>query len=99
MTGHIVPKKVYYLIFLTLMVMTAITTGVAFVDLGRFNIVVAMAIAIFKASLVVLFFMHVHYSTKLTKMIVAAGVFWLAIMLLMTMSDLLTRGWMGVPGR
>ncbi|MGI8991700.1 MAG: cytochrome C oxidase subunit IV family protein [Bryobacteraceae bacterium] len=99
MTEHIVPVKIYVYVFLTLMVMTVVTTAVAFVDLGRFNVVVALAIAFFKASLVVLFFMHVHYSTKLTKMIVAAGIFWLAIMVFFTMCDLLTRGWLHVPGR
>ncbi len=99
MTEHIVPVKVYVYVFLTLMVMTVVTTAVAFVDLGRFNVVVALAIAFFKASLVVLFFMHVHYSTKLTKMIVGAGIFWLAIMVFFTMADLLTRGWLHVPGR
>ncbi|MDQ6700337.1 MAG: cytochrome C oxidase subunit IV family protein [Acidobacteriota bacterium] len=99
MSDHLVPVKVYVYVFLTLMVMTVVTTAVAFVDLGRFNVVVALAIAVFKASLVVLFFMHVHYSTKLTKLIVASGIFWLAIMVFFTMTDLLTRGWLGVPGR
>jgi cytochrome c oxidase subunit 4 len=55
--------------------------------------------SVFKASLVVLFFMHVKYSPKLTKLVVVCGVFWLAIMLTMTETDLLTRTWMGIPGR
>jgi cytochrome c oxidase subunit 4 len=60
---------------------------------------VALAIAVVKASLVILFFMHVKYSSRLTKMTVGAGLFWLIILLFMTMTDLLTRNMMGVPGR
>jgi cytochrome c oxidase subunit 4 len=84
--------RVYYAVFASLMVMTAITVGVAFLDLGAFNAVVALTIAVIKAVLVVLFFMHVRYSTKLTWLVVAAGVFWLGILLALTLSDYLTRG-------
>src|SRR6187399_1120618 len=93
MASHIVPVRTYYLIFLTLMVCTAITIAVAFVDLGRLNAVVAMAIAVLKATLVVLFFMHVKYSTKLTWAVVIGSVFWLGILLALTMGDYLTRPW------
>jgi cytochrome c oxidase subunit 4 len=96
---HIVPKRIYFIVFVLLIIMTWVTTFVATVDLGRWNIFVALAIAIFKASLVALFFMHVWYSTRLTKMIVSASIFWLIIMLFITMADLWTRTWMGVPGR
>ncbi len=96
---HIVPKRVYFLVFLTLIVMTWVTTWISTVDLGRFNIFVALSIAIFKASLVILFFMHVKYGTRLTKMIVMAGVYWLILVLFIAMVDLWTRNWMGVPGR
>ena len=92
-TDHIVPTRVYYLIFAALMVGTAITVGVAFVDLGPFNTVAALTIAVLKATLVVLFFMHVRYSTKLTWAVVMASVFWLAILLALTFSDYLTRSW------
>ncbi|HCC58484.1 MAG TPA: oxidase [Solibacterales bacterium] len=98
-THHIVPTRVYYGVFAALLVLTGVTTWIAYIDLGRFNIYVALTIAVIKASLVMLFFMHVRYSSKLTKVIVASGVFWLMIMFLMTMSDLATRGWMRVPGR
>jgi cytochrome c oxidase subunit IV len=98
-THHIVPTSIYYRVFAALMVLTGVTTWIAYIDLGRFNIYVALTIAVIKASLVVLFFMHVRYSSKLTKVIVASGFFWLMIMFLMTMSDLATRGWMHVPGR
>jgi cytochrome c oxidase subunit 4 len=96
---HIVPKRVYILVFLSLIALTWVTTLVAEIDLGALNIYVALSIAIFKASLVVLFFMHVKYGTRLTKMIVLCGLYWLLLLLFIAMADLWTRGWMGVPGR
>ena len=93
MSSHVVPLRTYYLIFLTLMVCTAITVAVAFVDLGPLNIIVAMAIAVLKATLVVLFFMHVKYSTRLTWAVVLGSIFWLGILFVLTMGDYLTRGW------
>ena len=93
MSEHVVPKRVYYLIFVALMVGTAITVGVAFVDLGPLNAVAALAIAVAKATLVVLYFMHVRYSTRLTWAVVAGSVFWLGILLALTFSDYLTRAW------
>src|ERR1022692_3705626 len=94
---HIVPKRVYFSVFLTLIVMTWVTAYVSTVDLGRLNIFVALSIAVFKASLVILFFMHVKYGTKLTKMIVLAGLYWLVLLLFIAMAHYWTRGWMGVP--
>ena len=96
---HIVPVPIYLGVFITLIVMTWVTAYVSTIDLGRWNIFVALAIAMFKASLVILFFMHVKYSSKLTKMIVGAGFFWLILLLFITMADIWTRSWMGVPGR
>jgi len=96
---HIVPKRVYFAVFFGLIVLTWVTAYVATLDLGRLNIFVALSIAVFKASLVVLFFMHVKYGTKLTKMIVMCGLFWLILLLFIVMSDIWTRSWMGVPGR
>jgi cytochrome c oxidase subunit IV len=93
MSSHIVPRSTYYLIFLVLMVCTAITIAVAFVDLGPLNTPVALGIACAKAVLVVLFFMHVKYSTRLTWAVVVGSVFWLGILLVFLMSDYLTRGW------
>jgi cytochrome c oxidase subunit 4 len=98
-TDHIVPVRVYILVFLTLIVMTWVTAFVSTIDLGRMNVFVALSIAIFKASLVILFFMHVKYGTRLTKFIVLAGLYWLILLLFIVMMDLWTRGWMGVPGR
>src|ERR1700722_18919476 len=92
---HIVPKRVYFVVFFALIVLTWVTTYISTIDLGRWNIFVALAIAIFKASLVVFFFMHVWYSTRLTKMIVMASIFWLLLLLFITRADLGTRVAMG----
>jgi cytochrome c oxidase subunit 4 len=91
MSEHIVPKSTYYTIFALLMLGTTITVAVAFLDLGAFNTVVALAIACTKAALVVLFFMHVKYSTRLTWAVVAGAIFFLFIMLVLTFNDYLTR--------
>jgi cytochrome c oxidase subunit IV len=88
---HIVPTRVYYGVFGALMVLTVLTSWVAFQDLGSFNLVVALGIAIIKATLVILFFMHVKYSTTLTKAIVASGFFFFVILVFFTMADILTR--------
>jgi len=93
MADHIVPKRTYYAIFAILMLCTLATVLIAFVDLGPFNTVAALTIAVFKAVLVILFFMHVKYSTRLTWAVVVGSVFWLGILLVLTMSDYLTRGW------
>lgn len=90
-THHIVPKSIYYLIFLALMVGTAITWWVATIDLGMMNNVIMMAIAVTKATLVVMFFMHVKYSSKLTWVVVAGSVFFLLILIVLTLNDYLTR--------
>src|SRR3954453_13763031 len=97
MSGHISPKSTYYTIFAALMVLTGITVGVAFIHLGSLNFPVALAIAITKATLVILFFMHVKYSSKLTKMIVGMAFFFLAVMFALTMTDYLSRGWFTSP--
>jgi cytochrome c oxidase subunit 4 len=93
MAEHIVPTRIYYTIFAVLMLCTGLTVWVAFLDLGALNTVAALAIAVFKATLVVLFFMHVKYSTRLTWAVVAGSIFWLGILLVLTMGDYLTRGW------
>jgi cytochrome c oxidase subunit 4 len=90
---HVVPLKIYYAIFATLMVLTGVTVGVAYIDLGAINTVAALAIAGFKAMIVVLFFMHVKYSTRLIMLTVIAGLYWVGIIFALTLSDYLTRGW------
>jgi cytochrome c oxidase subunit IV len=97
MTEHIVPKKVYILVFAILIAFTALTTAVAYIDLGPFNTVVALAIAVCKASLVVLFFMHMKYTPGMTRIVLAAAVCWLAILLALTLSDSNTRHWLPAP--
>ena len=81
----------YLLILAALVIGTCLTWGIAFIDLGIWNPVVALTIAVIKAVLVILFFMHVFYSSKLTKITVAAGFFWLMIMITMSLGDYLTR--------
>jgi cytochrome c oxidase subunit IV len=100
MSEHIVSKTIYFVIFAALMVLTVVTYLVALVDLGgRWNIIVALAVAVTKAVLVVLFFMHVRYSTRLTKIVVIAGFFWLALLIVLTLADYFTRsGTSGVGG-
>lgn len=96
--SHIVPLPVYFTIFATLLVLTGVTIAVAFVDLGPFNIYVALAIAVFKASLVVLYFMHVKYSSKLVQLAAVTGFLWLGIMLAFTFADIGTRDWQPLQG-
>src|SRR5678816_3626172 len=96
--GHVAPKSLYYMIFGALMIGTALTVGAAFVDMGAFNNVVMLTIACTKAFLVVLFFMHVRWSSRLTWVVAASGFFWLLIVFGITMTDYLTRGWVvGTP--
>jgi cytochrome c oxidase subunit 4 len=87
----------YYKIFALLMILALATTAIAFVDLGIFNPIVAMAIAVTKATLVVLFFMHVRYEGRLTFVFAIAGFCWLVILLLLISADYLTRGWLPIP--
>jgi cytochrome c oxidase subunit IV len=97
MAGHVSPKGVYYAIFATLMVLTAITVGVAFINLGPFNFPVAISIAIVKATLVILYFMHVKYSSRLTKLVIGTGFFFLLVLFTLTLTDYLSRGWLTAP--
>ena len=97
MSGHVTPLKVYIGIFLTLMVLTTITVAVAYVNLGQLNKVVALGIASFKATLVVLYFMHVKYASRMTKLVVVSGLFFLGILLTLTMADYSSREWVNPP--
>ena len=90
---HIVSPKIYGLILLALMLMTALTTGIAFVNLGVFSPIVAIAIACIKATLVILFFMHIKYSSRLMMLTVAAGFFTFLVLITMTLSDYMSRAW------
>jgi len=89
---HIVGPKVYGIIFGLLLIFTASTVGASYLELGTFNAVVALGIAVIKAVLVILFFMHVKYaSEKLTKMVIVASIFWLLLLLLLSLADYGTR--------
>ena len=94
MSEHIVPIRVYAIIFVTLLTLTAATCVISFINLGRLNAVVALVIAFSKMLLVALFFMHLRYSRRLMQLVVVAGLFWLGIMISLTMTDFLTRGWL-----
>jgi cytochrome c oxidase subunit IV len=96
MSEHIVSPKIYVTIFLALMVLTILTVVAAYFDLGRANVFIALTIAVTKATLVVLFFMHVRWSSRLTMVFVVAGLFWLLIMVVFTLSDYQTRSWVPV---
>jgi len=85
-------SKLYYTIWIALLCLTVVTAAVSFVDLGRFNTVIALVIATIKALLVVLFFMHVKYtSEKLTKVVIVSAIFWLFLLLALSMADYTTR--------
>ena len=96
---HVDSIKTYTLVLLALLCLTVLTTLVAFVDLGNFSVVVALVIAVTKMLLVALFFMHLRYSTLLTRLVILGGLMWLGILLLLTLCDFFSRGWLGVPGR
>jgi cytochrome c oxidase subunit 4 len=93
MAHHAIPLRIYYLIFATLIVLTLLTVEVAFWKLGFLTFWVALTIASFKATLVVLYFMHVRYSHHLVWLFAAAGFVFLAILMILTLNDPLTRGW------
>ena len=95
MSEHIVPVRVYVTIFLVLLVGTTLTVVAAFIDFPwRLNTIVALTIATVKATFVVLYFMHVRYSTRLVWVIVIAAFFWMAILFAFTLADYFTRGWL-----
>jgi cytochrome c oxidase subunit 4 len=98
-TAHIASVRLYVAVFVALLILTGLTVVVAYFDLGLLNTPVALAVAVIKASLVVLFFMGVRHNTPLTKVVVVSGFLWLFILFGLTMGDYLTRPWLGVPGR
>ena len=94
MNNHILPRKVYYRIWLALLALLLLTWGLAQINLGPFNIVAMLIIAMFKTVLVIMFFMHVKFSSRLIWVFSAGAFYWLGIMLVITFSDFITRGWM-----
>jgi cytochrome c oxidase subunit 4 len=89
--SHIVPRRTYYSIYVILLVCTYLTWQIAFFDLGVLNTVAAVTIAVFKAVLVALFFMHVRYGARLIWIVIIGSVFWLGILMTLTFGDYLTR--------
>jgi cytochrome c oxidase subunit 4 len=98
-TEHVDSVRTYAVVWIVLLILTGVTTAVAYVDLGHLNVVAALSIAVGKMLLVALYFMHVRHSAQLTRLVVAGGLLWLAILITLTMADIVTRGWIGVPGR
>jgi len=98
MNHHVVSVKVYAAVFAALLALTLTTVAVSKLELGEFNFIVAITIAVIKATLVILFFMDVRHATDLTKLFVGAGLFWLAILLVFLLSDYFSRGWLPGPG-
>lgn len=96
MSHPVVPVKLYVGVFLALITLTITTVAVSKIDLGEYNFIAAMTIAVVKGTLVVLFFMHVKQSSSMTKLVVAAGFFWMAILFVFVLSDYLSRGWLPV---
>jgi cytochrome c oxidase subunit IV len=90
---HVVGPKTYGLILAALLVLTAITTGAAFINMGIFSPIVALGIACFKAVLVVLFFMHIRYSSRVMMLTVGAGFFTFLVLITMTLTDYISRSW------
>lgn len=97
MSQHIVPVKTYIFVFASLIGLTLLTTGVAFIDLGPFNTVAALVIAFCKMLLVVFFFMHLQHSSNLVKVVLLAGFFWLALLIVLTSTDYRSRSWTPAP--
>ena len=93
MSGHVAPKSLYYLIFLALMVGTGLTVLVAKFDLGPLNNIVMLTVACAKAMLVILYFMHLRWGSRLTWVVAGSGFFWLLILFSITMADYMSRGW------
>jgi cytochrome c oxidase subunit 4 len=91
--GHdeVTPRRTYYLVWVALLILTFATTAVAKIDMGPFNVYIALTIAIIKATLVILFFMHVNHSEGITRVYVVAGFVWFGILLVLTLTDYLTR--------
>lgn len=96
MSQHLSSRQYYYWVFAILLGLTLLTVGIAFLDLGPLNAILALTIAAGKALLVILFFMHLRDSSALTWLVVGAGVFWLVLLISWTLSDYLTRGWLPV---
>jgi cytochrome c oxidase subunit 4 len=97
MSETILPKKTYVVVWLSLLILLAVTVGTAYVHLGWFNIAAAVTIAVLKAVIIILYFMHVRYSPKVVWIFVGAGFFWLGIIFVGTLTEYFTRAYMPMP--
>jgi len=98
-SAQVLPVRTAFAVYFVLIALTAATVGAAFLDLLYFSAPVALGIASAKALLVMVYFMELRHSPKLTWIVVGNGVFWLIIMIALTMSDMVSRGWLGFPGK
>ena len=97
MNHKVEPVKTYVWVFIALMILAVTTVAVSRIELGELNFVAAMTIAVAKAVLVILFFMHVKQANAMTRLFVGAGFFWMAILIVFVLSDYLSRGWVPRP--
>ncbi len=97
MSEHTVSKNIYFAVFGALLVLTVTTVGVSLINLGPFNTIVALVIAAIKATLVILYFMHVRYSPRVIGLTIFAGQLWLALLIGLTLTDYLSRSWISSP--
>jgi cytochrome c oxidase subunit IV len=98
-TAHVLPRSVYYAVYAALLVLLLATVGAAYIDLGAFNFLVSLAIAVVKAILIMLIFMHVRYSERLVWIFATFAFLWLAVLIGMSLNDYFTRGWLNIPGK
>jgi len=96
---HIIPLRTYYTVFAALMLLLVATVGFSYMPLGRWHLATALAIAGIKAALIIMFFMHVRYSNKLTWVFSGAAFLWLAILVILSLSDYSSRGWLNIEGK
>lgn len=100
MIGHVLPKRTYWTIFAALMVLLGLTVLVAEINIGRTaNVVIALTIAVVKATLVILYFMHVKFSSRLVWVFAGIGFFWFILLVGFTLSDYASRDWLPVFGK
>lgn len=99
MTHHIISVRTYLIVFFALMLLLVLTVGASFLPLGAAHLPVAMTIAVIKAMLILLFFMHVYYSSKLTWIVSVASFLWMSLLLAFVVADYFSRGWLDIPGK
>src|SRR5262245_598610 len=99
MSEHIISTKTYLAVCLALLGLTIVTIGPSYIELGPWNVILALGIAGVKATLIVLYFMHARYSASLTRLALVVAILWLGLLMVGTMDDFLTRGWLAVPGK